>query len=194
MEFIMEENVEVKRSIDNFNAKMQKAIDFFVAELQNIRAGRVSANLLNKIVVDYYGTPTPIPQMANVSIPDARTMLVSVWDTSAIKAVSKAILQSDLGLNPSDDGKVIRLSFPQLTQEKRKELAKSIKKISDDSKVVLRNERRDVIDAFKKYEKDNIITKDDLESLEKDIQKMLDKNIELLDKLTKDKEKELMEI
>ncbi|MCL1944777.1 MAG: ribosome recycling factor [Firmicutes bacterium] len=190
----MEENVEVKRSIDNFNAKMQKAIDFFVAELQNIRAGRVSANLLNKIVVDYYGTPTPIPQMANVSIPDARTMLVSVWDTSAIKAVSKAILQSDLGLNPSDDGKVIRLSFPQLTQEKRKELAKSIKKISDDSKVVLRNERRDVIDAFKKYEKDNIITKDDLESLEKDIQKMLDKNIELLDKLTKDKEKELMEI
>ncbi|MDR1138664.1 MAG: ribosome recycling factor [Clostridiales bacterium] len=188
------DNIDVNKVLDSYQSKMNKAIDYFVSELHNIRAGRANANLLNKIVVDYYGTTTPIPQLANVSTPDARTLLISVWDISIIKSVTKAILQSDLGLNPTDDGKVIRLNFPQLTQDKRKELAKNIKKICDDSKVVLRAERRDTMDIFKRYEKDNIITKDDLASLEKDVQKLLDKNIEQLDKLTKDKEKELMEI
>jgi len=188
------DNVEVDGALKAYQSKMQKALDFFVSELSNVRAGRVSANLLNKVIVDYYGTPTPIPQMANVSVPDSRTILVSLWDASALKAVSKAIQQSDIGVTPMDDGKVIRLNFPQLTQEKRKELAKSIKKIADDSKIVLRNERRDAMEVFKKFEKENIITKDDLATIEKDVQKLLDKNIEQVDKLIKDKEKELLEI
>ncbi|MDR3022331.1 MAG: ribosome recycling factor [Clostridiales bacterium] len=189
----MIDNAEVKSTLEIFQTKMHKTIEHFVNELQNIRAGRANANILNKVVVDYYGTPTPVTQMANVSVPDARSILISVWDISTLKDVSKAIQQSDLGLNPIDDGKVIRLNFPQLTEEKRKELAKSIKKISEDCKVVLRNERRDAMELLKKLKKDNVITEDDLSSTDKDVQKLLDKNTEYVDKLTKDKERELLE-
>jgi len=188
----MEDSVKVE--LDKYEQKMAKAIDYFKGEMVSIRAGRANPHLLDKIVVDYYGVPTPIPQMANITVPEARTLLVSVWDTSVIKDVSKALQSSDLGITPSDDGKVIRLSFPQLTEDKRKELVKQIKKIAEESKIVLRNERRDVMEVFKKMRKDNIITEDDLEVCEKDVQKALDKSTALLDIILKEKEKELLEV
>jgi len=186
--------MSVQEELDKLEQKTSKALDFFRSEMHSIRAGRANPHLLDKIVVDYYGTPTPIAQMANISVPEARTMLVSVWDVSAIKDVSKAIQASDLGITPSDDGKVIRLSFPQLTEEKRKELVKQIKKIGEESKVVLRNERRDTMEVFKKMRKDNLITDDDVQDCEKDVQKVLDKAIAALDNMLKEKEKELLEV
>ena len=132
--------------------------------------------------------------MANITVPDARTLLISLWDTSAIKDVNKAISSSDIGINPSDDGKNIRLTFPQLTEERRRDLCKQIKKTTEDTKVVLRNERRDILEAVKKLKKDNVITEDDVASFEKDIQKILDKAIESAEKLFKDKEAEILEV
>lgn len=186
--------MSVQEELDKLEQRTNKALDFFRTEMLSIRAGRANPHLLDKIVVDYYGTPTPIAQMANISVPEARTLLISVWDASALKDVSKAIQASDLGITPSDDGKVIRLSFPQLTQEKRKELVKQIKKMGEDSKVVLRNERRDTMEVFKKMRKDNLITDDDITDCEKDVQKILDKAIVGLENILKDKEKELLEV
>ncbi|MCL2598489.1 MAG: ribosome recycling factor [Firmicutes bacterium] len=185
---------DVATKLAAYEQRLQKALDFFRSEMNGIRAGRANPHLLDKIVVDYYGTPTPLSQMANISVPEARTLLVSVWDVSALKEVSKAIQSSDLGINPSDDGKVIRLSFPQLTAEKRKDLVKQIKKIGEESKVVLRNERRDCMESFKKMQKDGLLTEDDLADCEKDVQKALDKYIVLLDGVLKEKEKELLEL
>lgn len=177
-----------------YQDKLQKAYDHLKSEFVSIRAGRANPNILNKIVVDYYGTPTPISQMANISVPEARTMVISLWDVSAIKDVNKAIIASDIGITPSDDGKVIRLNFPQLTEERRKDLTKQIKKMAEDTKVVLRNERRDIVDIAKKLKKDSIISEDDVVTLEKEIQKTLDKMIENVDKSVKDKEAEILEI
>ena len=188
------ENPQVKSVFEKYEVQVTKAVEHLKGDLLTVRAGRANPQILNKIVVDYYGTPTPLNQMANMTVPDARTLLISLWDTSAIKDVNKAISSSDIGINPSDDGKNIRLTFPQLTEERRRDLCKQIKKTTEDTKVVLRNERRDILEAVKKLKKDNVITEDDVASFEKDIQKILDKAIESAEKLFKDKEAEILEV
>lgn len=188
------ENPLVKEQFDKYETKINKALEHLKGDLLTVRAGRANPQVLNKIVVDYYGTPTPLNQMANITVPDARTLVIALWDASMLKEVSKAITASDIGINPSDDGKNIRLMFPQLTQERRKELCKQIKKTSEDSKVVLRNERRDILEAIKKLKKDNIVTEDEVAAFEKDVQKILDKAIENADKLLKEKEAEILEV
>ena len=160
----------------------------------SIRAGRANPQILNKIAVDYYGTLTPLSQMATITVPEARMLVISLYDVSMLKEVVKAINASDIGINPTDDGKTIRLVFPQLTEERRKDLTKQVKRISEDTKVVLRNERRDIMDSLKKLKKDSVITEDEVASYEKDVQKSLDKFIESVDKLLKDKESEILEI
>lgn len=188
------ENPQVKEQFEKYESKIEKALDHLKNDLLTVRAGRANPQVLNKIVVDYYGTPTPLSQMANITVPDARTLVISLWDASMLREVSKAISSSDIGINPSDDGKNIRLIFPQLTEERRKELSKQIKKTAEDSKVVLRNERRDILEAIKKLKKDNVVTEDDVTSFEKDVQKILDKAIETADKLFKEKEAEILEV
>ena len=185
---------QIQETLDKCTARMEKTVEHFKGEMANIRAGRANPQILNKVTVDYYGTPTPITQMANVSVPDARTLAISVWDQSAVKNVVKALLASDIGITPNDDGKVIRLAFPQLTEERRKELVKAVKKINEDSKVAIRNERRDLMESLKKLEKDGVISEDELKASEKDVHKLLDKYIEALDKVLSDKEKEILEV
>ena len=188
------ENPQVKSEFEKYESQISKALDHLKSDLLTIRAGRANPQILNKIVVDYYGTPTPLNQMANITVPDARTLTIAHWDTSMLKEVSKAISSSEIGINPSDDGKNIRLVFPQLTEERRKDLCKQIKKTAEDSKVVLRNERRDIIEAIKKLKKDNAVTEDEVVVYEKEIQKILDKAIEAAEKLYKDKEAEILEV
>lgn len=173
---------------------IEKAIDYLNSELGIIRVGRANPKILDKVMVDYYGTLTPINQMANISVPEARMMLISVWDISQVKAISKAIEAANLGINPSDDGKVIRLVFPALTEERRKEVVKDVNKLSESAKVACRNCRRDVLDEFKKMKKNNELTEDELSVLEKEVQKTLDSAIEKVEKLVQAKEKEIMEI
>ena len=185
---------QVQTEYDKYEARLGKALDHFKSEMISVRAGRVNPQILNKIVVDYYGTPTPLNQMANISVPEARVLTISLWDVSMVKAVSKAIAASDIGINPSDDGKIIRLVFPQLTEERRKELGKQIKKTCEDTKVVLRNERRDMIEALKRLKKDNVITEDEQASIEKDVQKTLDRFIDEAEKVLKAKEAEILEV
>lgn len=187
-------NPQVKEEYDKYEGRLGKAVDHFKSEMIAVRAGRANPQILNKIVVDYYGTPTPLTQMANFAVPEARVLTISLWDTSMVKEVSKAIAASDIGINPSDDGKIIRLVFPQLTEERRKDLIKQIKKTAEEAKVVLRNERRDAIEAIKRLKKDNVITEDEQASIEKDIQKTLDRNVEEVDKILKAKEAEILEI
>ena len=172
--------------------KMKKTIENMEARLLNIRAGRANPKLIERIMVDYYGTQTPINQMATISVPEARMLVVSLWDNSMLKAVVKAINEANLGVTPSDDGKVIRLVFPQLTEERRKEFVKEVSKMTENSKVVCRNARRDVLDVFKKMKKDNDLTEDELAKLEKDVQKMLDDITLKIDKSSELKQKELM--
>ncbi|MCI8613386.1 MAG: ribosome recycling factor [Clostridia bacterium] len=188
------ENPQVKSEFEKYESQISKALDHLKSDLLTVRAGRANPQILNKIVVDYYGTPTPLNQMANITVPDARTLTIALWDTSMLKEVSKAISSSEIGINPSDDGKNIRLVFPQLTEERRKDLCKQIKKTAEDSKVVLRNERRDIIEAIKKLKKDNAVTEDEVVVYEKEIQKILDKAIETAEKLYKDKEAEILEV
>lgn len=185
---------QVQTEYDKYEARLGKALDHFKSEMISVRAGRANPQILNKIVVDYYGTPTPLNQMANISVPEARVLTISLWDVSMVKAVSKAIAASDIGINPSDDGKIIRLVFPQLTEERRKELGKQIKKTCEDTKVVLRNERRDMIEALKRLKKDNVITEDEQASIEKDVQKTLDRYIDEAEKVLKAKEAEILEV
>lgn len=187
-------NPQVQEAFDKYEGKLAKAYDHLKSEFLSIRAGRANPQVLHKISVDYYGTPTPLSQMATITVPEARMLVISLYDTSMLRAVVKAINESDIGINPTDDGKTIRLVFPQLTEERRKDLTKQVKKISEETKVVLRNERRDVMDVLKKLKKDNVITEDDVSSYEKDVQKLLDKHIEAVDKLLKDKEAEILEI
>lgn len=185
---------EVKSLFEKLESKMVKSVDFFKEELGTVRAGRANPQILNKVMVNYYGTMTPISQMANISVPEARLLTISVWDQSALKDVTKAILASDIGITPSDDGKVIRLVFPQLTEERRRELVKQIKKSTEDAKVTIRNERRDAIEVLKRYKKDNILTEDDLADCEKDAQKLTDKFILEIERLFAEKEKEILEV
>lgn len=180
--------------IKEFKNRMIKTASVLSTQFDTVRAGRANAAVLDQIEVDYYGTPTPIRQIASISSPDARTLLIQPWDSSTLKLIEKAILTSELGINPQNDGRVIRLVFPQLTEERRKELAKQVRKYGEEAKVAVRNIRRDAMDKFKKEQKKGEVTEDDLKDLEKDMQKLTDDYIKEVDKLTAAKEKELFEI
>ncbi len=177
-----------------FERKMKKTAEVLKTQLASVRAGRANAAVLDQITVDYYGVPTPIQQVASVSVPDPRSLMIQPWDASVLKGIEKAILASELGINPQNDGRVIRLVFPQLTEERRKELAKQVKKYGEEAKVAVRNIRRDAIDKFKKQQKASEITEDDYKTIEKDIQKLTDDYIKEVDNITDKKEKELFEI
>ena len=174
--------------------KMQKSIEALRRDFATIRTGKANPSLLDRVTVDYYGTPTPINQLANISAPEARMLVVQPWDKSAVPNVEKAILKSDLGLNPSSDGTVIRLVLPQLTQESRKELVKKVKKKAEEAKVAIRNVRRDANESLKAAEKNKEISEDENKNAQDDIQKLTDKYIADLDKVLDNKEKEIMEV
>ena len=177
-----------------YDAKMQKTIEVVMSDFAGVRAGRANAGVLDKITVEYYGTETPIHQVASISTPDPRTLVIQPWDGTLLKAVVKALLASDLGINPQNDGKVIRLIFPQLTEERRKELTKQVKKYGEGGKVAIRNIRRDAMEKFKAMKKKSEITEDDLKELEEDLQKLTDKRCKEIDDLTAKKEAELMAV
>ena len=177
-----------------FDEKMVKTIEVVKANFAAVRAGRANAAVLDRIMVDYYGTPTPIHQIASIGSPDPRTLTIQPWDASALKLINKAIQESDLGINPQNDGRVIRLAFPQLTEERRKELVKQIAKYAEGGKVAIRNIRRDAVESFKAQKKSGEITEDDLKIAEKDIQKMTDDMCKELDALLEKKEKELLAV
>ena len=174
--------------------KMNKAIENMEERLSTIRAGRANPAILNKVKIDYYGTPTPINQVAGVSVPEARLIVIQPWDMSILKEIEKAILVSDIGINPNNDGKVIRLAFPELTEERRKELVKDIKKMAEEAKVAVRAVRRDGIETAKAEQKEGNMTEDELKQAENDIQKLTDKSVEEIDKILENKEKEVMSI
>ncbi|MBP3596462.1 MAG: ribosome recycling factor [Clostridia bacterium] len=180
--------------LTNVEERMKKTISVFAENLSEVRAGRANPAILNKINILYYGVETPINQVAGISVPEARMIVIQPWDTSVLKEIEKAIVASDIGLNPNNDGKIIRLNFPELTEERRKELVKEIKKTAEETKVSIRSIRRDGIDASKKANKDNFITEDELAKDEENIQKLTDKYIAQIDKMLEDKEKEVMSI
>ena len=175
-------------------AKMEKRIQGYASELKTIRAGRANASVLDKVYVEYYGTNTPIQQVGSISSPEPRLLVILPWDATNLKDIEKAINKSDIGITPQNDGKVIRLSFPPLTEERRKELVKQVKKYTEEAKVQIRNARRDAMDKFKAQKKNNEITEDDLKEIEKDIQKLTDKYIKEIDDISADKEKEILDI
>ena len=177
-----------------YEEKMKKSIESVANDFAAVRAGRANASVLNRIHVDYYGTPTPIQQIASVGSPDPRTLLITPWDASALKAIEKAILESDLGINPQNDGKAIRLSFPQLTEERRKDLVKQIRKYTEGGKVAIRNIRREAMENFKKQQKASEITEDELADGEDQIQKLTDKMIAKVDKAVEEKTAEIMTV
>ena len=184
----------MKANLKEFEAKMQKSCAALESELKAIRVGRASAAVLDKITVDYYGSATPINQIAAISTADARTLVITPWDASTVKEIEKAILASDLGINPQNDGKVIRLTFPTLTEERRKEVSKQVAKCGEDSKVAIRNIRREANDFLKNEKKAGSLTEDDVKSGEKDAQDLTDKYIKNIDALVAAKTKEVMEI
>ena len=177
-----------------YEEKMNASVNHLIHELASIRAGRANPAILEKVTVDYYGSPTPIQQIASVSTPDARSLLIQPWDASVLKGIEKAILASDLGLNPQNDGRTIRLIFPALTEERRRDLVKQVKKYGEEAKVAVRNIRRDAMDKFKAQKKKSEITEDDLKIIEKDLQKLTDDYIKEVERIADEKEKELMEI
>ena len=174
-----------------FSEKMKKSIEVMKSEFDSVRAGRANAAVLDQIKVDYYDVPTPIQQVASISSPDPRTLVIQPWDGSLLKQIEKAIQASELGINPQNDGKVIRLLFPQLTEERRKELAKQVRKYGEECKVAIRNVRRDAMEKFKAQKKKSEITEDDLKNAEKDLQKLTDESVKEVDALVEQKEKEL---
>ncbi len=178
----------------DFERKMKRTCEFLKEQLASVRAGKANPAVLDRITVEYYGTDTPINQVASISVPDARSLLIQPWDASALKAIEKAIQASELGINPQNDGRAIRLVFPQLTEERRKDLAKQVKKYGEEAKVAVRNIRRDAMDKFKAQKKKSEITEDDFKDVEKDMQKMTDDYIKEVEKIAEDKEKELMEL
>ena len=178
----------------NLKEKMEKSISVYKEKLSEVRAGRANPAILNKVKIDYYGTPTPINQVAGVSVPEARLIVIQPWDVSVLKEIEKAILASDIGINPNNDGKVIRLAFPELNEERRKEIVKDIKKMAEEAKVAIRAIRREGIDNAKAKQKEGEITEDELKKAEDEIQKMTDKNIEEIDKILAVKEKEVMAV
>lgn len=180
--------------LDTAKDKMTKTISVMTQEYASLRAGRANPQALDRILVDYYGTPTPINQLGNLSTPEPRMLVISLWDSKMIPAVEKAIQKSDLGINPANDGKIIRLIFPELTEERRKELCKVVKKKAEESKVAVRSIRRDSIEQVKKQKKDSLITEDDQKKLEEKIQKLTDEKIKEIDTISAAKEKEIMSV
>ena len=177
-----------------YDEKMKKTVDVVVSDFASVRAGRANAAVLDKIAVDYYGTPTPINQVATISSPDPRSLMIQPWDNKLLKPIEKAIQTSDLGINPQNDGRVIRLSFPQLTEQRRRELTKQVRKYGEGGKVAIRNIRRDAMDKLKALEKKSEITEDDRKELEKELQDMTEKRCKQIDDLTAKKETELMAV
>ena len=177
-----------------YEGKMMKTLDSLAIQLASVRAGRANSAVLDTIRVDYYGTPTPINQMATVASPDPRTLTIQPWDKTTLKAIEKAIMTSELGINPQNDGRIIRLVFPMLTEERRKELQKTVRKHSEDAKVAIRNIRRDAMEFFKGQKKKSEITEDDLKDIEKDLQELTDEYTKEIEKVSAKKEKELAEI
>lgn len=180
--------------INDTKSKMQKSVDNLSRELANISAGRANSNLLNGVTVDYYGAPTPVQQLASISVPEARLLVIAPYDKSSVGNIEKAINAANLGVNPSSDGEVIRISIPALTEERRKDLVKDIKKIGEDAKVAVRNVRRDANDELKKQQKNADITEDDLKSQTADVQKLTDDSIKEIDKLLEEKEQDIMSV
>lgn len=190
----MIDNEKVEELMLTLEDKLEKTVSVLREEYASIRAGRANPHILDKILVDYYGTMSPINQVGNVSVADAKCLVVSPWDASLLKGIEKAILASNIGLTPTNDGKVIRLIFPDLTEERRRDLAKQIKSISEDAKVAVRNVRRDTMDALKKMKTAKEISEDECAAQEKDVEKVVTKSIEQIEKLTADKEKEIMSV
>ncbi len=184
----------IKEIEKNMTDKMEKTAGVLKHELSSLRAGRANPSILDRVTVEYYGSQSPLSQLANISAPEPRVLMISPWDSKSIPAIEKAIQKSDLGINPSNDGKVIRLVVPQLTEERRKELVKLVKKYSEEAKVAVRNLRREANDQIKKLKKDSKITEDELKKSEDETQKLTDKFIKELDKITEAKEKEIMEV
>lgn len=178
----------------DYENKMKKTVEVLQQQFTSVRAGRANASVLDHIKVEYYGTPTPIQQIAAVSSPDPRTLVIQPWDATILKAIDKAIQTSDLGINPTNDGRVIRLLFPQLTEERRRDLIKQVSKYSEEAKVAIRNVRRDAMEVFKAQKKKSEITEDDLKDIEKDLQKMTDDYTRDIDRTAEKKEKELSEV
>ena len=174
--------------------KMKKSVSVYEENLAEVRAGRANPSILNKIKVDYYGVPTPINQVAGISVPEARLIVIQPWDLGILKEIEKEILKSDIGINPNNDGKVIRLNFPELNEERRKELVKEVKKMAEEAKIAVRAIRRDAIENYRKMQKDSEITEDALKTAEEDVQKITDKNVNEIDKILENKEKEIMSI
>lgn len=184
----------MKELLKNTEEKMNKTVGVLEREYKSIRAGRANIAVLDRITVDYYGCPTPIQQMAAVSVPEPRILMIQPWDATTLKEIEKAILTSDIGINPQNDGRVIRLSFPPLTEERRKEIVKEVRKTAEENKVAIRNTRRDAIEKLKALKKANTITEDDVADGEKKIQNLTDKFCKEIDELASSKEKEIMEI
>ena len=180
--------------MNNAEIKMEKAINALNADFAAIRAGRANPAILDKISVEYYGVPTPVQQVGTISVPEARTIIIQPWDASILGDIEKAILKSDIGINPNNDGKCIRLNFPPLTEERRKELVKGISKRGEDAKVAVRSVRRDALEGFKKQKKDGEITEDDLKDLETKIQKLTDRFVKDIETIVADKEKEILAV
>ena len=184
----------MKQVLTKTEERMQRRIDHLESEYKAIRAGRANPAVLDKVKVDYYGTPTPVNQVATVSVPEARTITIQPWDTSILNLIMKAIQTSDIGINPQNDGKMLRLSFPPLTEDRRKEIVKDVAKIAEDTKVQIRNVRRESMDDLKKLKKDGELTEDDLKNAEKKVQDITDKFIKNADNMSAAKQKEIMEI
>ena len=184
----------MEERLQPYETKMGKSYDALLKEYASIRAGRANPHVLDKIRVDYYGTPTPLQQVGNISVPEARVIMIQPWEKKMIREIEEAIMTSDLGINPTNDGSSIRLIFPELTEERRKVLAKDVKKKGDEAKVAIRNIRRDANDAFKKMNKNNELTEDDQKDLEEKIQKLTDKYVKEIDKAIEEKTKEIMTV
>lgn len=186
--------IEVLELLDTYEGALKKAVESYKTHILNIRAGRANPHILDKVMVDYYGTPTPLNQMGSISVPEAKMIVVSIWDGSALKAAEKAIIDANVGITPNNDGKVIRLVFPDLTEERRQALVKELKQTTENAKVNLRNHRRDANEGLKKLKKDSLITEDDVKALEKDVDKLLSDYTAEIDKAFKDKESEILSV
>lgn len=184
----------MKKEYEVYDSKMKKTISAFGGNLDTVRAGRANSAVLSKVTVDYYGVATPIEQIGNITTPDPKTLVIQPWDATVLKEVEKAILKSDIGITPNNDGKIIRLSFPPLTEERRKELVKLVHKYAEEAKIAIRSIRRDAMEDFKAKKKNSEITEDDLKGIEKDIQSMTDDYVKEIDSISKDKEKEVLEV
>ncbi len=185
---------DYSEKLKNFEKKLNERVDRLKYEYSIIRAGRANPKMLDRVLVNYYGTMTPLSQMANISVPEARMIVISPWDISMVKEINKSILASDLGVTPSDDGRTIRLVFPSLTEERRKEIVKEVKSLCEEAKIAVRNDRKDVLEIFKSAEKNKQMTKDEMQTAEDDVQDIVNKYNGIIEKLCENKEKEIMEV